>query len=214
MPAHGRWFPEQVWHGHSCYVVGGGYSLHDFDWDLLADRNVVGTNVMFYYGHDLVPICVAGDARFINNATHQKAIKRYVAAGGIMVTNSNRYKKPPPWLKVMKRKLRGLGTDALGWNANTGASAINLALLLGANPVYLLGYDMQPARNGRCNFHTSYAKSRSNPKVYKRFIKGMEYVAADLKKVFPDRQVINLEDDTSALDVFPKQSLKAHFKEN
>ena len=213
MPAPRRWFPEQVWLGHSCYVVGGGYSLHDFDWSLLADRNVVGTNVMFYYGHDLVPICVAGDGRFINSNVFQEGIKQYVTAGGIMVTNSNRFKKPPPWLRVMKRKLRGLATDALGWNGNTGASAINLALLLGANPVYLLGFDMQ-ATGKRCNFHTAYAKSRSNPKVYKRFLKGMGFVAKDLRKVFPDRKVINLEDGTSALDVFPKQSLKAHFEEN
>lgn len=206
------WYPDQVWMGYPCYVVGGGSSLEGFDWDQLRDRNVVGTNVMFYYGHELVPICFAGDAKFINSRSHEEGMREYVASGGIMVTNSNRFNpKPPPWLKIMKRTLHGLGTDGLGWNGNSGASAINLALLLGANPVYLLGFDMQ-ALNGKTNFHTMHRKS--NPKVYPRFLRGMDRIRRDLPKVFPGREIINLEDGTSAMDFFPKQSLAAHFKED
>jgi len=117
---------------------------------------------------------------------------------------------PPDYLKHMKKENRGLIKDGLGWNSNTGASAINLALLFGCNPIYLLGYDMRLSDNGKKNYHNFYNDS---PKVksYDRFLRGLTQVARDLKLLFPGRQVINLEDNTSSLEVFPKESLKNHF---
>ena len=93
---------------------------------------------------------------------------------------------------------------------NTGASAINLALLFGANPIYLLGFDMQLSPEGKKNFHNAYS-DKPNSKAYERFLRGMTLVARDLPTLFPGHQVINLEDDTSALKDFPKESLKKHF---
>jgi hypothetical protein len=42
----------------------------------------------------------------------------------------------------LERKVEGFYTDAIGWNGNTGAAAINLALIMGARRIYLLGFDM------------------------------------------------------------------------
>jgi hypothetical protein len=167
---------------------------------------VLGCNVAFYFGSKLVPITIFGDAAFLKQ--HREGLEHYVEHGGIVVTNSNLVKKPtPPWLKVMKKHRQGLGIDGLGWNGNTGASAINLALLFGANPIYHLGYDM---REG--NFHNAYSSVTSSSS-YARFLKGMDSVAKDLPRLFPGKRVINLEDGTSVLNVFPKESLKKHFEE-
>ena len=172
---------------------------------------MLGCNAAFLLGVDTVPITVFGDSSFLQK--HRDPLVAYVAEGGMVVTNSGRLKKAtPPWLRTMKKVLKGLSLDGLGWNGNTGASAINLALLLGANPVYLLGYDMGQDPKGRSNYHEHYRAHTIHPSTYPRFLKGMGCVARDLPQVFPGRRVINLEDGTSKLDVFPKESLKAHLE--
>lgn len=205
----GLWFPEtKRWEGEACYIIGGGHSLTGFDFACLKGRNVLGCNVAFYMGYQLVPITIFGDAKFLN--AHLPHLRKYAAEGGEVISPARRVDSPPEWLKVMRKQLHGLSLSALGWNGNTGAAAINLALLFGADPVFLLGYDMQVSDGGLGNFHNAYAHT-VKPEVYLRFKKGMGYVARDLPKLFPGQRVINLEDDTSALTDFPMESLKGHF---
>jgi hypothetical protein len=205
------WFPDPRWEGKPCYIIGGGPSLEGFCWERLAGEFVLGCNVAFYHGVDIVPVMLFGDAKFFSQ--HEEGLAAYAEAGGWVVTNSSRRgNNAPGWLRVMKKQLRGLALDGLGWNGNTGASAINLALLLGADPIYLLGFDMRVGANGKTNYHNAY-NNRPNGKTYQRFRKGMERVAKDLARLFPGRRVINLDDGTSALDVFPKENLAEHFAE-
>jgi hypothetical protein len=206
-----QWFPEtQIFKDEPCYIVGGGSSLKDFDWNELWEKNVIGCNAAFYLGVDLVPITVFGDAAFLKQ--HRHGLDEYAEKGGWVITNSNTSRFDPPlYLKTMKKINDGIATDALGWNGNTGASAINLALILGANPIYLLGYDLQLNSDGEKNFHNAYS-DRPNKNVYNRFILGLGRVNRAIPKVFPGHSVINLEDNTSALGCFSKQSLKQHFQ--
>ena len=206
-----RWFPETpIWEDEPCYIIGGGPSLESFDWNKLRDRNVLGCNVAFYIGADIVPITIFGDGLFLKQ--HRDGLENYHEQGGDIITPSNIVNRfnPPEYIKRIKKLHNGLGLDGLAWNGNTGASAINLALLFGANPIYLLGYDMQLSKEGKKNFHNAYSDT-PNAKTYTRFLRGMASVARDLPKVFPGHQVINLEDETSALNCFPKESLKEHF---
>ena len=206
------WTPSPLWDGQPCYIIGGGPSLRGFPFDSLSGEFVLGCNAAFLLGADVVPITVFGDASFL--VKHREQLVAYVSEGGMVVTNSGRLKKSiPVWLRSMKKVLKGLSLDGLGWNGNTGASAINLALLLGANPIYLLGYDMGLDEKGRTNYHDAYRAHKVHPSTYPRFLKGMTHLARDLPLMFPGRQVINLEDGTSKLDVFPKESLKAHLAE-
>jgi len=210
------WFPEPIWKGWPCYIIGGGPSLEGFPFERLELLPVLGCNAAFYLGVDVVPIMIFGDSVFLKQ--HETGIRTYAAEGGWVVTCSGRVKgsKRPDFLRIMPRELRGLSLEALGWNGNTGSAAINLALLLGADPIYLLGYDMQFGKGGKANYHNAYGRGRTRTpkrKTYERFIKGMGRVARDLDRLFPGRRVINLEDGTSALDVFPKESLAAHFED-
>lgn len=206
------WTPPLLWEGEPCYVIGGGPSLRGVSLEAISGEFVLGCNAAFLLGVDQVPITVFGDASFLQK--HREGLEEYVAAGGWVVTNSSRLKKSiPPWLRTMRKDLKGLSLDGLGWNGNTGSSAINLALLLGADPIYLLGYDMAPDSEGRNNYHDAYRAHKVHPSTYPRFQKGMERVARDLQRLFPGRRVINLEDGTSKLTVFPKQSLASHMKQ-
>jgi len=205
------WLPEHpIWQDEPCYIIGGGPSLKNFDWDMLRGKNVLGCNASFYMGAHLVPIIVFGDAVFLKQ--HRDGLDDYASEGGVVITNSNSVKRfePPEYVKVMKKYNRGMAVDGLGWNSSTGACAINLALIFGANPIYLLGYDMQLSPEGEKNFHNAYS-DKPNPKSYPRFLRGMTFVTRDLHHVFPGHEVINLEDGTSALNMFPRESLKEHF---
>ena len=205
-----HWLPDSIWQNEPCYIIGGGASLKKFDWNLLRNKNTIGCNVAFYIGCDLVPITVFGDAAFLKQ--HRSGLDKYAESGGQVVTCSHSIDRfdPTQYIKLVKKQLKGLGTNGLGWNGNTGAIAINLALLFDANPIYLLGYDMRLSKDGKKNYHNCYS-DKPDVKAYKRFLCGMTMVAKDLKELFPGHQVINLEDDTSSLEVFPKESLKAHF---
>lgn len=204
-----RWFPETIWKDEPCYIIGGGPSLENFPWESLQGQNVIGCNAAFYMGVDLVPIMVFGDGAFLKQ--HRSGLDTYAQNGGWVITCSNSINRfdPPEYIKRMKKQLNGLAVDGLAWNGNTGSIAINLALLMGANPIYLLGYDMKISKEGKKNFHNAYS-DRTNPKSYQRFLRGMNMAAKDLIKLFPGRRVINLEDGTSILNVFPKESLKSH----
>ncbi len=204
------WTPSPICSERPCYIVGGGHSLKMFDWNVLAGNFVLGCNAAFYIGANLVPWTIFGDGAFLGR--HAPGLEKYVQDGGQVITTSNRFRRKaitPSWLKIMPKQLHGMGTDRLGWNGNTGSSAINLALLLGANPVYLLGYDMRVAPNGESNYHNAY-HTRSTNRTYRRFLKWMKTIVRDLAELFPGRVVINLEDNTSALNAFPKESLKGH----
>jgi len=205
-----RWVPTPIWRGQSCYIIGGGPSLKSFSFETLRGRNVLGCNAAFYLGVEIVPLTIFGDIKFL--IQHQAGLLHYVEAGGKVVTNSaqRRNEPVPEWLHCMQKKNMGLATDGLGWNGNTGASAINLALLLGADTIYLLGFDMQVDTKGMANFHNAYVHP-SKPSAYSRFLRGMKWVAKDLPRLFQNKHVINLEDGTSVLECFPKESLKAHF---
>lgn len=204
-----EWLPDPIWAGEPCYVIGGGPSLEGFDWDCLRGRNVVGCNAAFYMGASLVPIMVFGDAQFLKQ--HRTGLDQYAEEGGWVVTCSHNLKRfpPPGYLKQMRKQIKGLAADGLGWNRNTGSAAVNLALLLGATTVYLLGYDMQLSGDGRKNFHNAYSDT-PNPQAYERFLRGFDCVVRDLKQLFPGQRVVNLEDGTSLLEAFPKESLRDH----
>ena len=109
------------------------------------------------------------------------------------------------WLWTMDREPRGLHFNALGWNHNTGAVALNLALLLGAVKINLIGFDMQLGEKGNSNWHPNNLDTPDKT-VYSKFITGFNRVVKDLVK-FPGVEIFNITDN-SLLEVFPKIGVK------
>lgn len=202
------WVPKEIWEGQDVYIIGGGPSLKTFDWNLLLDKNTIGCNSAFILGAEICKICAFGDFKWWKH--YKEDLKSYK---GMVVTNSPRIARlPDKEILGVRRKGRGLSNDIyfLAWNGNTGAMAVNLALLLGARRVFLLGFDMKLSEKGRANWHDKrYERVKAD--VYKRFMQGFRYAADDLPIKFPGREVINLTED-SLLDVFPKQSVLEHFQ--
>jgi len=201
------WIPEAKWKDKDVFIIGGGASLEKFDWKLLENELTIGCNSAFEKGEKICKICVFGDAKFFR--AYQKELQKYK---GVVFTNASQYyRNKISWLWVLPRKARGLGVNHLGWNMNTGAVAVNLALILGAKRVFLLGFDMHLSKEGKSNYHNK-GLDKPNKKVYERFIRGFTDLSIDMKKVFPDREIINITDDSN-LDLFPKISCNKFWNE-
>lgn len=73
----------------------------------------------------------------------------------------------------------GLGREILHFNANSGAQAINLAYLLGATRIVLIGYDMGKT-GGRNHWFGDHPKGFAHGK-YEDYVRHFDRLAADLE---------------------------------
>ncbi len=202
-----HWIPEVKWKDEDVFIIGGGNSLKDFDWGLLENECTIGCNSAFTLGEKICKICIFGDPKWFRK--FQSELQTYK---GVLCTNASELRNTRlNWLWTMPRKGRGLGTTSLGWNCNTGAAAINLALVLGAQRVFLLGFDMHLSKDGKSNWHNRLLR-KQKAIVYEKFIEAFTKVSMDLKKVFPGKEVINITDDSN-LDVFLKIGCKKFWEE-
>lgn len=198
------WKPQKVFENADVYVIGGGSSLRNFDFDFLRNQKAIGCNGAFRLGPVVADVCIFGDSGFFDHFEHE--LKGYYKAGGTVVTLQPRIcQTAGEWVRKMKRQTKGLGHgDTLAWNGNTGAAAINLALIMGAARVLLLGFDMALDSEGRPNWHDRLIE-KPNGNVYDRFIRGFgpEFIRDWVVK-FGHAPIINLNPD-SKLDAFPKR---------
>ena len=201
-----------MWIGHRCFIVGGGPSLKDFNFRLLRDELTIGINRAFEF---FDPSIIFGmDARFWNWVEHdefgpevrkrlqdyRRGLKVWVAVG------SGLY--PEDVIVLDDAGIHAFTNDltkGLGNGNNSGYAALNLAFILGANPIYLLGYDMRgDGQGGQQWFHDGYPKIQPD-RVYSSFMSNISRFAAPALQR-GGRSVINLNPN-SALDCFPKQSV-------
>lgn len=196
------WKPTQDWLNQDVFIIGGGYSLvkNNFDWTLLHPELTIGCNTAFKLGYEVCKICFFGDNGWFKYFRFQ--LLKF--EGTVFTNDPHCLKSKIPWLWTMPRKAAGLHYDALGWNGNTGASAINLALLLGAKRVYLLGFDMKRI-NKRPNWHEEVIRpAATTPTVYKTFVRNFKRVAKDWHEKFNDREIWNITADSDLKqDIFP-----------
>jgi len=204
-----RWTPEAKWQGQDAFIIGGGHSLESFDFNLLKPEGIltIGCNDAYLRGSDICNICFFADNKWWKE--HKVQLEQF--KGAVFTNCPQLQKNTTSWLWIMGRHDRGLSLTALGWNHNTGAGAVNLALLLGAKRIFLLGFDMHLSRNGRSNWHNNNL-DKPNKKIYLRFLKGFERLKKDLPEKFPGREIINITDDSS-LNIFPKIAVKKFWNE-
>jgi hypothetical protein len=197
--------PTPVWKGEEVFIIGGGTSLRDFDWTLLHDEKTIGCNNAFRLGPEVCDVCVFVDRKFILVANEPRKgfydeLEKF--PNPIITNDTQLNNRKEKWINWMPRKPRGLHHNALGFNANCAASAINLALLYGATTIYLLGIDMHLDSKGKPNWH-NHLIDKPNPTVYERMITAYVDVKKDLREKFPQCKIFNVTKD-SALNAFPK----------
>ena len=192
--------PNQ-WKDQPCYVVGGGEALSDFDFEKLKGKHTIGINKTFLY---FTPeILYSMDVRYYFWIMEGKMDEhdgdsfkgKWLAFPGTKVflcpISFHRFHNSVYLVRRMKEK--GVYTDLnngiYGGN-NSGFGAMMLAIALGANPIYLLGFSMK-CKNST-HFHSGYPGSsveRMNKKVIS-YKKMFEKFAPDIKGL--GRQVINV----------------------
>lgn len=191
------WKPEELWRDEDVFVIGGGPSLQGFDWQLLVSEKTLGCNSAFKLGPAVCKACVFGDKKWWE--FNRDELAKYAAHRPVYTNCTALFRQAAPWLRMMPREGSGLHREALGWNGNTGAAAINLALVLGARRVYLLGFDLK-ARGAQSNWHAWHPWGPPRKPPYQQFLRGFNAVWRDWHAKFNDRKIVNLViGDSSAL---------------
>lgn len=209
--------PDGSWANKPCFVVGGGPSLSDFDWSLLRGNRVIGINrvfekfdptIIFSMDHRFLRWILKGqygkDAirRFRNSAAYKVwlctkpgcacKVPAEIFLIGVWGSYSKGFKAFPVSMR-----------DGIGHGNNSGYAALNLAVCLGANPIYLIGFDMK--RDGeKTHWHSGHPIPMRQT-VLDNFRLFFNHAA--LKTRAMGVKVINLNPH-SALACFPKKRIK------
>jgi hypothetical protein len=201
------------WARRRAFIIGGGPSLKSFDWSLLSGELCLGTNMAFLHGPcaNLVSDISLMDRLMGDSRWHQyRGVKVWLNSEAPL--EKGRYpdvlelpecvdmRCMPAWSRSLAKGLYR--------STNTGASALNLVDVLGANPIYLLGFDMVGAGLGAGktdNWHNEYAEKKKEDWVYRTFIEDFE---KNLKNI--RASVYNLN-PASKLKCFPFAGLEEVF---
>jgi len=162
-----------------CFVVAGGPSLNGFDFEVLKDKVTIVSNKSIFD----VPnpnYFITTDYTFLNymkkvnlykNWLEMEAMKFFVVNcisdviqnknGVITDTRYNLKYELQDFNKIIickSAKSMGYNFDNFNSGYNSGFSSFQLAVLLGYNPIYLLGFDMCSSNNDT-HYHGGYGKN-------------------------------------------------------
>ncbi len=218
---------QKAWHGRRCFIIGGGPSLLSIDPARLSGELLLGVNKAFQFCD--VTLNYAMDVGFYDTLTNPQKIdpvqvetaRAWNAYKGIKVfLQINRKFKYTDNIYIVKRLLQptiSRKVDAgIYAGDNSGFGAMMLAVALGANPIYLLGFDMRVrlndrevmvhdneyANRGRTHWHEGYTNQKPRKLQIKldTFKETFEEMAPALAKT--EIEVVNLGPD-SGLACFP-----------
>ena len=190
-------FPQET-----VYILGGGASLKDFDFEKLRDKFVIGCNDAYTLGWGLVNLLFFGDTKWW--LQHQdRLLSSY---HGPIVTLLRLKHLPHGRLFYMEMDRGNLSVkgDTLGWFQNSGIAAMNLGLLLGARTIVLLGFDCHipagemtlPVEERSSNWYKNECFTPLE-RTYARFLGRWDEVGKQLPGKFPDVSVINANPGSS-----------------
>lgn len=193
--------PKGLWKNRRCFVVGGGPSLKGFDFDQLQGELTIGINRAFEIFSPTILFCV--DIRvwgwIVRGEFGSDSTEKYNNFKGRKVwVNTPSFIFPKDIATVELNDLQPCGD-------NSGHAAINLAILLGANPIYLLGFDMKMDKKDQVRWHDGYPEKQPKT-VYKGFVEALEKDTGRIKET--GTTIINLT-PSSALKCFKKSTIKA-----
>lgn len=179
-PRHAQPFSKvnKIFTGETVYLIGGGPSLKEFNWEDLKGKNIIAINKAY----EFVPwaqVIFWTDARFYtwyHQQLQQSKADKYT------INNSIHYDSSVKVLRKGGRHNLEKGDDIIAHGDNSGYAAINLAYILGASQIVLLGYDMGGTATDS-HFHNGYPVNATSQKIYEsRFMPSFPYIAAALKK--------------------------------
>lgn len=134
------WAIPNIWDGETIFVVGGGPSLMDFDFERLRGQRIVAINLAFTK-MPFAQFVFFADNRFWG--WHERAL---LAHRHHMCSTAMTIKPPHPHFHRIKRshdhtKFFSLEKDIV-IGKDSGVQALNMAFHLGGQRLILLGFDM------------------------------------------------------------------------
>jgi hypothetical protein len=202
---------DGMWSGSPCLIVGGGPSLRGFDWERLAVfyRCVIATNRAGRFAGGLASVWLGMDRTFWKSVDGRKpsdGLRVWVdiddkwpdaidwglpcAAPKDVPNRHSAY----AWGKTL--------AEGVGCGGHSGFAALNLADVLGADPIYLLGFDLRGENGKTANWHDGYTHSKpANESVYDRYLESFRWAS---ERVRGKVVVLEVEKGDSRLDCFPK----------
>jgi len=202
-----KWPLQPIWQGKDVFILGGGPSVKTFPVERrLKRQRVVGCNDAYLFGDGIVDVLVFGDRTWYD---HHKDKPKFQSFRNPKITNHKDLEGDPAVIWA-PREQEGFHRHALGWNGNTGSSAINVALLLGAGRVLLVGFDMALGEGGKSNWHHNPLNTPEN-KHYARYMDAISRTMSMILDKWPGVEIINLNPN-SAMDLFPRKSWEDVFQ--
>ena len=173
---------DNLYEGRAIYVISTGTSLRGFDFARLNGKITIGINRVIEYYHPTIVHFVDLTARF----THAEALRGFngmVVTGrgaGPVDTHDNTFEIDR---NIDTFELSGDMTETVktvgrsfsdGWfGGGGGCTALHSAILLGGNPIYLLGFDYYE-NNGR--HFDEYDEAKNKPVLYDVSLEGVEHI--------------------------------------
>lgn len=209
---------KDMWKGHRCFIVGGGPSLKGFDWSRLDGELVISINRAYEMGDWAVNVSMDADliAYFESGAYGGVSASRWKQFAGVRGWWTDaKFEFPPAdeehrynHYVIEPAGRTEFPIDSPGRLSaanNSGYLALNLACTLGANPIYLLGFDMTGNGAGKqAWYHSGYDASRmQGDGVYDKMIFDFTELKPRLDLI--NVSVINLNKN-SRLTCFPRKS--------
>lgn len=202
-PGHPDVLVDGAWAGRRCFIIGGGPSLKNLELSGITGELTIGVNRAF----ELIDptIIFSMDSRFYT----------WLKSGEVSSDAWEQYQASPAWkvwidthgyqfgaeVQTIKALLGKAAQDSLinGFSmpTNSGAAALRLAIALGANPIYLLGFDLHQNGKRQQWWHDGY-KYVQKDEVYNEYLADFEVLAQELTD---GSRVININPD-SALRCF------------
>ena len=171
--------------GTDVFIIGGGNSLRNFNFDSLKGKNVIALNSAYKYVDENAVLYWA-DATW-GGSNHDKGLfdhpSRFKFSSRInadtLIQSNKLGAGGCHWLK----KTGDYGYDPNVNNVrgnNSGTNAINFAINLHANRVILLGFDMGYVF-GRTHFHDHHEQVTASRTYTEQFIPSIESLAKEIK---------------------------------
>ena len=144
--------------------------MKEVDLEPLKNFHIIGVNQSWKLGL-WVDVVLFGDVKWWRWTVlrDEETKEAFLNHPSIKVTNCEwfyAHKMKPKGIKVMARAGTAYSKKPghLGWPLNTGGAAINLAAILGATRVLLLGFDGRAGGEAGNNWHTDYPEVLPDPK--------------------------------------------------
>ena len=214
--------PDGSWAGHPCFIVGGGPSLEGFDFELLRGHKVIAIN-RAYENLLFADIMFAIDPQYYSNCragkvgktdAERKAIShKWSLFSGFKVwldTNRTNYGDVyllPHGPLYESAPFKNSMRDGIATGNFSGFAAVNLALALGASPIYLLGFDCKHA-GGKTHYHSGYDHTANDLKLQKL---AEDFKLLQQKASALNVHIVNLTPD-SAINAFPMATFQQVLK--